>query len=195
MCGTHMCLMDCYGNSQTVPFFLPWLRTVRQTQLTCQRAMPAVLIVQQHSWLHTMLQLWNQVEPQESQRTPSPSDIVFFSTRINESEALIHFIMVTKHHHTSDIVTWKPNNVHPLLASTQQVKPYPFTCQLQWMWHSRNCIGYHIHAFNTSLFIQDELQCNHPPTSSDSRNTLCHPSWIGFLSYKKIHSLLIIAHC
>ena len=90
--------------------------------------------------------------------TKSTIDLVFFSTMINESEALIHFIMVTKHHRISDIVTGNPNNVHLLLASTQQVKPYPFTCQLQWMWHSRNCIGYHIHAFNTSLFIQDELQ-------------------------------------
>ena len=53
MCGTYMCLIDCYGNSQTVPFVLPCLRTVWQTQLTCQRAMTAVLIVQQHSWLHT----------------------------------------------------------------------------------------------------------------------------------------------
>ncbi len=90
--------------------------------------------------------------------TKSPSDLVSFSTMINEPDALIQFIMVTNHHHSSDIVTWKPNNVHLLLASTQQVKPYPFTCQLQWMWHSRNCIGYHIHAFNTSLFMHDELQ-------------------------------------
>ena len=47
---------------------------------------------------------------------------------------------------------------HTLLASTQEVKPCPFTCQLQWMWHSRNCSGCHIHAFNTSLFIHDELR-------------------------------------
>ena len=36
--------------------------------------------------------------------------------------------------------------MHTLLVSTQEVKPYPLNCQLQWMWHSHNCIGWCTHA-------------------------------------------------
>ena len=106
--------------------------------------MNAVLIVRQHLWLHKMLQMWIQIEPQRSHQilcdivpstwdtmsfvfdnkqqyrktsTKSPSDLVSFSTMINEPDAWIQFIMVTKHRHSSDIVTWRPKNVHLFLQA------------------------------------------------------------------------------
>ena len=72
---------------------------------------------------------------------------------------------------------------HTLLASTWEVKPYPFTCQLQWMWHSRNCIGWYIHAL-AFLMIG---RCNHLPISFwQQKNSLF--SFINWILHHKRRS-------
>jgi len=41
------------------------------------------------------------------------------------------------------------------------------------MWHSHNCIGQYIHALTPHWAFLMTCKCNDPPTSFDSRNTLC----------------------
>ncbi len=111
--------------------------------------------------------------------TKSTINLVFFSTMINEPEALIQFIMVTERHHSSVIVMVKSSCVpssgkHPRsqamtihLLTTMNVT---FT---QLHWSICPCI-------NPSLSFLDDLQMQSSANFLDSRNTLFLSLQMGF---------------